>query len=141
MNILSDLLPGWFDPLLGILIIPLAAAVILAMVPNYRISAALNVAAAFGSLGCAVTLLFERPPPHAFLLVDDFNIVFILLNTFVGFTTSAFSASYIAHELEIGRLTAWHLRFYHAMFQLMLFGMNLALVANNIGLMLSLIHI
>jgi hydrogenase-4 component F len=30
---------------------------------------------------------------------------------------------------------AWHLRFYHAMFQLMLFGMNLALAANNIGLM------
>ena len=58
-------------------------------------------------------------------MVDDFNIVFILLNTFIGFTTSAFSASYIAHELETGRLTPGHLRFYHAMFQLMLFGMNL----------------
>ncbi len=43
-----------------------------------------------------------------YLMVDDFNIVFILLNTFVGFTTSAFSASYIAHELEIGRLTSGH---------------------------------
>ena len=58
-----------------------------------------------------------------------------MLNTFVGFTTSAFSASYIGHELETGRLTPGYLRFYHAMFQLMLFGMNLALVANNIGLM------
>src|SRR5581483_2452035 len=75
------------------------------------------------------------PEPNQYLLVDDLNVVFILLNTFIGFTTSAFSASYIAHELEIGRLTAGHLRFYHAMFQLMLFGMNLALVANNIGLM------
>ena len=28
-----------------------------------------------------------------------------------------------------------YLRFYHAMFQIMMFGMNLALVANNIGLM------
>jgi hydrogenase-4 component F len=46
-----------------------------------------------------------------------------------------FSASYIAHELEIGRLTPNHLRFYHAMYQLMMFGMNLALSANNIGLM------
>jgi hydrogenase-4 component F len=80
-------------------------------------------------------LLFVRPPSHGYLMVDDFNIVFILLNTFIGFTTSAFSASYIAHEIQIGRLTAGHLRFYHAMFQLMLFGMNLALVANNIGLM------
>ena len=80
-------------------------------------------------------LSLRRPEPHAYLLVDDLNIVFILLNNFVCFTTSVFSASYIAHELEIGRLTARHLRFYHAMFQLMLFGMNLALVANNIGLM------
>ena len=75
------------------------------------------------------------PPPASILLVDDLNIVFILLNTFVGFTTSAFSASYIGHELETGRLTPSYLRFYHAMFQLMLFGMNLALIANNIGLM------
>src|SRR5581483_4523762 len=75
------------------------------------------------------------PEPNQYLLVDDLNVVFILLNTFIGFTTSAFSASYIAHELANGRLTPRYLRFYHAMFQLMLFGMNLALVANNIGLM------
>ena len=83
----------------------------------------------------ALLLLVDRPAAGQFLLVDDLNIVFILLNTFVGFTTSAFSASYIGHELETGRLTPGYLRFYHAMFQLMLFGMNLALVANNIGLM------
>jgi hydrogenase-4 component F len=57
------------------------------------------------------------------------------LNTFVGFTTSVFSATYIAHELEIGRLTPAYLRFYHAMYQIMMLGMNLALIANNIGLM------
>ena len=38
-------------------------------------------------------------------MIDDLNVVFIVLNTFVGFTTSAFSASYIGHELETGRLT------------------------------------
>src|SRR5581483_763451 len=75
------------------------------------------------------------PEPNQYLLVDDLNVVFILLNTFIGFTTSAFSASYIAHELANGRLTPRYLRFYHAMFQLMLFGMNLALLSNNIGLM------
>ena len=46
-----------------------------------------------------------------------------------------FSASYIAHELETGRLTPTYLRFYHAMYQVLMFAMNLALVANNIGLM------
>src|SRR5208282_2542247 len=54
---------------------------------------------------------------------------------FVGFTTSVFSASYIAHEVETGRLTPTRLRFYHAMYQVLMFAMNLALAANNIGLM------
>ena len=73
--------------------------------------------------------------PGPYVLIDDLNIVFIVLNTFVGFTTSIFSASYIAHELESGRLTPVYLRFYHAMYQTMMFGMNLAFVSNNIGLM------
>src|SRR6202008_2148156 len=67
--------------------------------------------------------------------IDDLNNAFIVLTTFVAFTTSVFSASYIAHELEIGRLTPNHLRFYHAMYQTLMFAMNLGLVANNIGLM------
>ena len=58
-----------------------------------------------------------------------------MLNTFVGFTTSVFSASYIGHELETGRLTPTFVRFYHAMYQILMFAMNLALIANNIGLM------
>jgi hydrogenase-4 component F len=58
-----------------------------------------------------------------------------VLTTFVGFTTSVFSASYIGHELDIGRLTPRFLRFYHAMYQLLMFAMNLALIANNIGVM------
>jgi hydrogenase-4 component F len=37
--------------------------------------------------------------------------------------------------LAIGRLTPTHLRFYHAMYQLLMFAMNLALLSNNIGLM------
>jgi hydrogenase-4 component F len=68
-------------------------------------------------------------------LVDDLNKVFIVLTTFVSFTTSVFSASYIEHEIEIGRLKLTYVRFYHSMYQVMMFGMNLALVANNIGLM------
>ena len=37
--------------------------------------------------------------------------------------------------MEIGRLTPRYLRFYHAMYQVLMFAMNLALIANNIGLM------
>ena len=79
--------------------------------------------------------MVDRPIPGNYLFIDDLNIVFIVLSTFVGFTTSAFSASYVAHELEIGRLTPLNLRFYHAMYQILMFAMNLGLIANNIGLM------
>ncbi len=124
-----------FDIVTAVLAIPAIAAVVLALLPGYRISSRLNVLAAFSTFAAGLGLFVSRPEPGSYLLVDDLNVVFIVLTTFVGFTTSAFSASYIAHELEIGRLTPMHLRFYHAMYQVLMFAMNLALVANNVGLM------
>jgi hydrogenase-4 component F len=124
-----------FDGVAAILILPAATAALLALLPGYRLSAAINVASSFATFVAAVSFLFVKPASGDYFLVDDLNIVFIVLNTFVAFTSSVFSASYIAHELEIGRLTPTHLRFYHAMYQALLFAMNLALVANNIGLM------
>jgi len=118
-----------------VLVIPAIGAALLASLPNYRISARLNVLATGLTLASAVALVFGRPEAGAYLLVDDLNVVFVILNAFVGFTTSIFSATYIAHELETGRLTPLYLRFYHAMYQVLMFAMNLALLANNIGLM------
>jgi hydrogenase-4 component F len=123
------------DALAGVLLIPAVAAALLAAMPGYRWSARLNVLAAFLSCATAVSLFFVEPTSGSYLLVDDLNKVFIVLTTFVGFTTSVFSASYIEHEIEIGRLTPTFVRFYHAMYQVLMFAMNLALVANNIGLM------
>jgi len=124
-----------FEATTAILVIPAVSALVLALLPGYRLTARLNVLAAFLTFLCALSLLVERPAPGTYLFVDDLNVVFVVLGTFVGFTTSAFSASYIAHELEIGRLTPANLRFYHAMYQALMFAMNLALLANNIGVM------
>jgi hydrogenase-4 component F len=127
---------GHFEAAAAVLLIPLCAAALLAVLPGYWLAARVNVAATFLSLVAALSLLFRaHSAPGNYLIVDDLNVVFIALNTFVGFTTSVFSASYVAHELEIGRLTPAYLRFYHAMYQVLMFAMNLALVANNIGLM------
>jgi hydrogenase-4 component F len=124
------------DAVGAVLLIPAFAAMLLALVPGYRPSAALNVTAALATFIAAVWLIFRRPAaPGAYFHVDDLNNVFIVLTTFVGFTTSVFSASYIEHELRTGRLTPTFLRFYHAMYQMLMFAMNLALLANNIGLM------
>jgi hydrogenase-4 component F len=119
----------------AILVVPALSAAVLSLLPDDRTSGRLNVVATLITLACAAVLFVERPPVGRYLIVDDLNVVFIVLSTFVGFTTSVFSASYIAHELEIGRLTPTYLRFYHAMYQTLMFAMNLALLSNNIGLM------
>jgi len=124
-----------FDALTGVLLIPATAAMLLAALPGYRLTARLNVLAAFLTFISAASLFLVEPKSGSYLLVDDLNKVFIVLTTFVGFTTSLFSASYIGHEIETGRLTPRFVRFYHAMYQALMFAMNLALVANNIGLM------
>ena len=126
----------WGNLALGaILAVPALGAVVLALLPDDRTSARLNAIASLLTLACALVLLVERPSPGPFLIVDELNVMFIVLSTLVGFTTSVFSASYIAHELEVGHLSAAYLRFYHAMYQLLMFGMNLALLSNNVGLM------
>lgn len=123
------------DALTAILLIPAVSAALLAVLPGYRLTARFNVVAAFATFLTSLSLFVVKPNSGQYLLVDDLNKVFIVLTTFVGFTTSVFSASYIDHEIEIGRLTPTFLRFYHAMYQTLMFAMNLALVANNIGLM------
>jgi hydrogenase-4 component F len=123
------------DALGGVLLIPALSATLFAALPGYRVTARLNVLAAFLSFVTALSLFLVEPKTGPYLLVDDLNKVFIVLTTFVAFTTSMFSASYIGHEIEIGRLTPTFVRFYHAMYQTLMFAMNLALVANNIGLM------
>src|SRR3974377_1031461 len=124
-----------FNALAGVLGIPAIAAALFAALPDYRMAARSNIAATGLTLLCSMSLFFVKPQPGAYLLVDDLHGTFIVLTRFAGFTTSIFSASYISHELEIGRLTPPFVRFYHAMYQVLMFAMNLALIANNIGLM------
>ncbi len=123
------------DAVNAVLGIPFIAAIALALLPGYKLTSRLNVLASALTFLAALYLLVDRPKPNQYLLVDDLNVVFIVLNTLVAFTTSWFSATYIAHELDSGRLTPTYLRFYHAMYQVLMLGMNLALLANNIGLM------
>lgn len=124
------------NPVALVLMIPVISAALLALLPGYRLTSKLSILASLLTFAAALSLFaIDLPATGDYLLVDELNIVFIVLNTFVAFTTSVFSASYIGHELASGKLTPVYLRFYHAMYQLLIFAMNLALVANNIGLM------
>lgn len=122
-------------PLATVILIPMLGAAALAAMPGYRVAAMTNVALNFASFIAALFLAFGVRESGDYFILDDVNALFVLLNTLVGFTASLFSAGYIAHELAIHRLTPGLVRFYHAMFLAMMGAMNLALLANNIGLM------
>jgi hydrogenase-4 component F len=124
-----------FQSVDALLIIPALAALTLAFLSGYRLTSYINFISSGAAFLFAVALLFNRPTAGNYLFVDDLNVVFVVLSTFIGFTTSVYSASYIGHEIETGKLKPTHVRFYHAMYQSMMFAMNLALLANNIGLM------
>src|SRR5215469_12755893 len=121
--------------LAGLLLTPALGALLLASLPSYRLSATLNSLLCALTLACAAMLYVHRPAASLYLLVDDVNTVFLIVTALVGFTTSVFSAGYIAHELQTRRLRSRDLRFYHAMYQVLMLAMNVALVSNNIGLM------
>jgi hydrogenase-4 component F len=123
------------SPVHVILATPAGAAILLAILPGYRLAARLNVLAAALTLAASVVPFFARPATTPFLLIDDFNIYLVALTAFVAFTTSLFSARYVLHEVSIGRLPAANLRFYHAMYQAFCFTMLLALTANNLGVL------
>ena len=127
--------PFGLTPLDMVLLVPAIATALLAILPGYRLGAAINVVACGLTFFASVGLLQAERVRSDFFLIDDFNIYLVLLTTFVALTTSIFSASYIDHELENGKLTPRFVRFYHALYQAMLCAMNLALVANNFGLL------
>ena len=125
-----------FDPVALLLAIPAVAALLIALMPGSRTSATLNAGASSLTFLAALLLLFvERPAPGAYLLVDEFSTIFLVLINFVSFTTSVFSATYVAHEVETGRVTPGFLRLYHALYQALTLAFNLALLSNNIGIM------
>ena len=83
-----------FDPVTALLAIPAAASLLIALLPGSRLSAYVNAGASFLTFLAGLLLLwFPRPAPGPYLLVDEFNTIFIVLITFVGFTTSVFSAT------------------------------------------------
>jgi hydrogenase-4 component F len=119
----------------AILAIPAASALLLALLPGYRLAARVNVLAAGMTLAASIVPFFARPATTPYLLIDDFNVYLVALTAFVAFTTSLFSARYVLHEVAIGRLPAGNIRFYHAMYQAFCFTMLLALTSNNLGVL------
>lgn len=102
-----------------------------------KINVRINCVSLLATLWLAIIVLNEGTilsPSKAFL-IDPFNVYLIVLTAFVGLTTSIFSAPYMEHEKEIGKLTDRRLKLYHAMYQGFMLAMYLVLTTNNMGVM------
>ncbi|HJU23805.1 MAG TPA: hydrogenase 4 subunit F [Casimicrobiaceae bacterium] len=124
-----------------VLALPLIGAAILGALGDRPYAAIINAATGLCTLLAAIALT-ARVIAHGPLLalgdqflVDAFNVFLVALTAFVGFTTAVFSRPYMMIEEQHGRLTPGRLRLYHAMFQLFMFTMLLALLTNNVGIL------
>ncbi|MBW6511593.1 MAG: hydrogenase 4 subunit F [Desulfuromonadaceae bacterium] len=123
------------------LLLPLIGTLLLALIGHWRNAGLLNSLFCLATFVAALQLavnIFEHGPllsSGKLFYVDAFNVYLILLNAFVGLTTSIFSGPYMAHEVKIGRVDDGRMRLYHAMFQGFLFTMLLALSTNNLGIL------
>lgn len=68
-------------------------------------------------------------------IIDSFNVYLIVLTAFIGLTTSIFSAPYMEHEKQLGKLTEKRLKLYYSMYQGFMLAMYLVLTTNNMGVM------
>lgn len=68
-------------------------------------------------------------------IIDSFNVYLIVLTAFIGLTTAIFSAPYMEHEKELGKLSEKRLKLYYSMYQGFMLAMYLVLTTNNMGVM------
>jgi hydrogenase-4 component F len=131
----SDVLnPAELASLPGLVVLlPLLSAGVLALIRPWRVGAWVNVAVSAVVFLLAALLPFETGHAGPLLLVDGLSAWLALLTAFVGLTTSVFSQTYIRAEIAARRLNRRLLRLYHAMFQVFLGCMLLALLSNNLG--------
>jgi hydrogenase-4 component F len=127
--------------ILAVLGLPVAGALLLAVIGERGKAPAVNVGVCFLTLVAAVALTLKVVSNGPLLVldklffVDSFNVFLVALTAFVGFTTSIFSRPYMRIEQERGRLTAGRLRLYHSMYQLFNSTMLVALLTNNMGIL------
>ncbi len=120
--------------------VPIVSSALLAFVGDRRLAKELNVLA---SLCSFIISLFLAADVYArgagivgnYFFVDAFNVYLVVLTTFVSTTTAMFSRNYMRFERAHGRVGGGKMRFYHAMFQLFIFAMLVALLANNVGVL------
>ncbi|MES2015480.1 MAG: hydrogenase 4 subunit F [Pseudomonadota bacterium] len=129
------------DALLLVLLTPLIGALVLGLCGQRDAAPEINVCFSVVTFAAALVLtahVVANGPGFAMgqlFFVDPLNVYLVTLTAFVGMTTAVFSGPYMRIERAHGKMTPGRMRLYHSMYQLFLFGMLLALLTNNLGIL------
>jgi hydrogenase-4 component F len=115
----------------AIVFLPWIGAAALAAVPRLRHATVANIAVSALTFALAVLLASLPFEQQGWTRTDALNLPFILVASFVGLTTSVFSAATLDQE----GFDHWRIRAYHAAYQVFMGAQTLALLADNLGVM------
>lgn len=133
-----------------LLIIPLLGALILGVIgarPVLKhngasfISAYVNACVSFLAFLFAVILGWQVMQQGSFTVgkdwffIDAFSAYLVILTTFIGFTTSIFSITYLQDEQRHKKLQKNNLRIFYSLYQFFLLAMLVVLTTNNLGIL------
>ena len=129
-------------PLLtSILLIPLATALLCALVPWRRVMEGLNALAFAATLALGIRLLPEVLTRHTmtegnnFLYADALSVWMVLLISAVSLGTSLYAGRYFRRDLTAGAVTPGRIKEFFVLTPLFSTGMLLVVLANNLGVM------
>jgi hydrogenase-4 component F len=129
------------DEIAFLLCVPLVGGLVLALGGGWAQAALINVLFSLLTFVSSILLTLRVVGEGSIMalgdlfFVDSFNVFLVALTAFVAFTTAIFSRPYMLNEQQRGKLTARMLRLYHAMYQMFVFTMLLALLTNNMGVL------
>lgn len=129
-----------------LLLVPLAAAVVMAIIPSKSAPVAVYEALHTVSvvvvcvLGVFLALNVMATNDNIFALSKWFNMdslaaIFVILIGVIGCMTGLFSIPYIRHDIEAGNLDKGQTKIYYVFFSLFVFTMLMAALSNNIIMM------
>lgn len=129
-----------------LLLVPLVAAVVMAIVPSKSAPVAVYEALHTVSvvvvcvLGVFLALNVMATNDNIFALSKWFNMdalaaIFVILIGVIGCMTGLFSIPYIRHDIEAGNLDKGQTKIYYVFFSLFVFTMLMAALSNNIIMM------
>jgi hydrogenase-4 component F len=125
--------------LLSLLLIPLAAAALIAVTPRRALMELLHIVSAMATLSAAAAIAIEvwngnvLTAAGDLFRVDALSALMVAIIALLGAITSLYAVGYVRAELDVAHLS--RVRSFFALFHLFIFTMLVAVTTDNLGVM------